>query len=87
MWRGNLPQNREVTLKLYNNGIIFSSRLIMGQIRNVVLIIVITAIMAILMSIFVYFFDQWTTNTLRFIAANFISGLVIDLGLKYRLLF
>jgi hypothetical protein len=34
----------------------------MGQIRNVTLIIIATAIMAILTSIFAYFFDYLTSN-------------------------
>jgi hypothetical protein len=42
----------------------------MGQIRNVMLIIIITAIMAILTSVFAYFFDYLTTNILRYVAKS-----------------
>jgi hypothetical protein len=49
----------------------------MSQIRNVVLILVFTAIMAVLTSIFAYLFDQLaTTSALKHIS-NFLTDFIV----------
>ena len=53
----------------------------MGHIRNVVLIIAITAIMAALTSAFAYFFDHLTINSFGS-STNFLLG--IEIGQKYN---
>ena len=56
----------------------------MGQIRNVVLIVIITAIMAVLTSIFAYFFDHLSATVLRS-AVSFLTGFNINSVFKYEL--
>jgi hypothetical protein len=50
----------------------------MGQTRKVVLIIAVTAIMAILTSIFAYFFDYLTTYTPRSVTKFVVAIKVIE---------
>lgn len=59
----------------------------MDQIRNVVLIIVITAVMAVLTSVFAYLFDQLsTTSALRYISNFLTDFIVVGSDIKYRLI-
>jgi hypothetical protein len=51
----------------------------MGHIRNVVLIIAITAIMAVLTSAFAYFFDHLTINSFGS-STNFL----LDIGIRQK---
>ena len=48
------------------------TRYIMGQIRNVIFIIIATAIMAVLTSVITYFFDYLTTNLSMVSTAKFL---------------
>ena len=50
----------------------------MGQTRKVVLIIAATAIMAVLTSIFAYFFDYLTTDTPRSVSKFLVAIKVIE---------
>lgn len=56
---------------------------IMGQILNVILILVFTAVMALLTSIFAYLFDQlMTTSALRHVS-NFLTDLSVTGEMQY----
>jgi hypothetical protein len=54
----------------------------MGQIRNVTLIIIVTAIMAIVTSIFAYIIDHITSNNPGSIARFLLQGQEILITLK-----
>lgn len=55
----------------------------MGQILNVILILVFTAIMALLTSIFAYLFDQlMTTSALRHLS-NFLTDFIVTGEMQY----
>ena len=55
----------------------------MGQILNVILILVFTAVMALLTSIFAYLFDQlMTTSALRHLS-NFLTDLSLTGEMQY----
>ena len=53
----------------------------MGQILNVILILVFTAVMALLTSIFAYLFDQLMTTS----ALRHVSNFVIDLSVTGKM--
>jgi hypothetical protein len=56
----------------------------MGQILNVILILVFTAVMALLTSIFAYLFDQlMTTSALRHLS-NFLTDLSVMGEMQYQ---
>jgi hypothetical protein len=53
----------------------------MGQIINVILILIFTVGMALLISVFALLFDHLTTTyTLRFVFSSFVDANLVNLG-------
>jgi hypothetical protein len=73
MYLGDLHQNTKETLNATDIPQFLEARY-MGQIRNVTLIIIATAIMAIVTSIFAYFIDYLTSNIPVSIARFLLQG-------------
>jgi hypothetical protein len=72
MYLGDLRQNNEPLNVTEISQ--FLGALYMGQIRNVIFIIIATVIMAVVTSIFAYFFDFLTTNMIGSIARFLMPG-------------
>ena len=84
MYLGDLCQTIKETLNVTYIPQFLDARY-MGQIRNVTLIIIATAIMAIVTSIFIYFFDYLTSNITESLARFLLPGAGICLSAsKYR---
>ena len=81
MYLGDLRQNIEEPLNVTYISQFLDARY-MGQIRNVALIIIATAIMAIVTSIFAYIIDYLTSNNSGSIARFLLQGAGILISLK-----
>jgi hypothetical protein len=73
MYLGDLCQSIKETLNVTDISQFLDARY-MGQIRNVTLIIIATAIMAIVTSIFAYLFDHLTSNIQELIVRFLLQG-------------
>jgi hypothetical protein len=73
MYLGDLCQSIKETLNVTDISQFLDARY-MGQIRNVTLIIIATAIMAIVTSIFAYLFDYLTSNIQGLIVRFLLQG-------------